>query len=296
MSKILVVEDRVSDVIFLKKILERENHTVVYAENGKTALSLVESNDLDMVILDIVLPDIDGFEVCKRIRNDNRFISLPVLFYSAIKTIDDKLLGLEMGASDFLSKSADERELLVRIKNLLKAKSKIDSAISSSFYDSVTNVHSPYYFQHRLEDECARSRRYKRDLSCLMVDVDNFKAVNNAFGYQAGDRVLRKIGQLVKKNIRIADEVCRYEEDEFGVLLPETNLRGAYALAERVRQFMALSDDLRAECSLNLTVSCGVTQFNNDMKTVKELITHANQALIKAKQEGPNQTRFYPAR
>lgn len=296
MSKILVVEDRVSDVIFLKKILEREKYTVVYAENGKTALSLVESNDLDLVILDIVLPDIDGFEVCKRIRNDNRFISLPVLFYSAIKTIDDKLLGLEMGASDFLSKSADERELLVRIRNLLKAKGKIDSAISSSFYDSVTNVHSPQYFQHRLEDECTRSRRYKRDLSCLMIDVDNFKVVNNTFGYPAGDRVLKKVAELVAKNIRLADEVCRYKEDEFGVLLPETNLRGAYALAERVRQFMALSDDLRAECSLNITVSCGVTQFSNDIKNVKELITQANQALTEAKQDGRNQTKFYNLR
>ncbi|MBU4304060.1 MAG: diguanylate cyclase [Candidatus Omnitrophica bacterium] len=295
-NRILVVDDTITDVLYLKKVLENVNYEVSYAENGNSALSLLEKDTPDMVILDILLPDIDGFEVCKRIRANDRFLTLPILFYSAIRTTDDKLLGLEMGASDFLSKSADERELLIRIKNLLKTKSKIDTAINSSLVDSITNVYSSQYFQHRIHDECIRSRRYKRDLSCMIVDVDNFKTINTTFGYQTGNRVLRKIADLVRQNIRSADEVCRYKEDEFGVLLPETNLRDAFSVAERVRQFMALSDAIRTECTVDLTVSCGISYFSNDVKDMTDLVAQATLALRQAKMEGRNQTRFFQGR
>jgi len=294
--KILAVEDTLTDVIFLKKTLESEPYDISYAENGRDALALIERDTPDLVILDIVLPDIDGFEVCKRIRSNDRFVSLPILFYSAIKTVDEKLLGLEMGASDFLPKSADSRELLVRIRNLLRAKKKIDAAINSSFYDSLTNVYSSQYFQHRLYDECVRSRRYKRDFSCMMLDVDNFKVVNNTFGFHTGDRILKKIAELVIQNIRGADEVCRFKEDEFAVILPETDLRGAYAVAERVRQYMAMSDTLRNECTIGLTVSCGVSYFSNEVKDMNDLVGQASDALKQAKDEGRNTTRFYTRR
>ncbi len=295
-NKILVVEDTLTDIMFLKKILEKEGFEVTYSENGKDALLALEKNTPDLVILDIVLPDIDGFEVCKRIRNNDRFISLPVLFYSAIKTIDDKLLGLEMGASDFLPKSTGERELIIRIKNLLKSKAKIDAAISTSFVDPITNVYSLQYFEHRIQDECVRSRRYKRDLSCIIIDADNFNNINNTFGTQTGNRVLKKVAEIVSHNIRSADEVCRYKEDEFTILLPETDLRSAYAVAERVRQYMAISDDIRKECTVDLTISCGVSYFSNDVKDKNELVSQANQALAQAKKGGGNQTRFYLTR
>ncbi len=292
-SKILVVEDSISDVVFLKKTLENENYDLNYAENGKDALALIKNDTPDLVILDILLPDIDGYEVCRRIRNNDSLVNLPVLFYSAIKTIDEKLLGLEMGASEFLSKSTDDRELLARIRNLLKTKKKIDTAIASSFYDPLTNVYSPQYFEHRINDECLRSRRYKRDLSCMLMDVDKFEMINNTFGTHTGDRTLKKIAELVQKNIRSADEVCRYKEDEFAVLLPETNLREAYAIAERVRQYLCMSDDLRNECTVDLTVSCGVSFYGSGVKDTAELISQANTALKQAKKEGSNQTKFY---
>jgi diguanylate cyclase (GGDEF)-like protein len=292
-NKILIVEDTISDVIFLKKTLEKENYDINYAENGKDALALISKDTPDLVILDILLPDIDGYEVCRRIRANESWVNLPVLFYSAIKTVDEKLLGLEMGASEFLSKSADDRELLARIRNLLKAKKRIDAAISTSFYDPLTNVYSTQYFEHRIEDECIRSRRYKRDFSCMLMDVDKFEKINDTFGTHVGDRLLRKIAEVVKSNIRSADEVCRYKEDEFGILLPETNLRGAYAIAERVRQYLCMSDDLRKECTVDLTVSCGVSYYGNEVKDTKQLINQADTALQQAKKEGYNQTKFY---
>ncbi|MBI4846036.1 MAG: diguanylate cyclase [Candidatus Omnitrophica bacterium] len=292
-ERILVVEDTLADVMFLKKTFEGLNYEITYAENGMNALSILDNDPPDLVILDILLPDIDGFEVCKRIRNDDRFINTPILFYSAIRTSDDKILGLEMGASDFLSKSADDRELLVRVKNLLKIKKKIDSALSISFYDSITKVYSLQYFHHRMYDECVRSRRYKRDLSCMLIDIDNFKVINNTFGIQTGNRVLKKIAELVSQNTRHVDEVCRYKEDAFGLVLPETDLRNAYSAAERIRQYLAMTEDLRTECSLNITVSCGVSYYNEKVTDFNNLIENAHTALLQAKQAGKNQTKFY---
>ncbi len=292
-SKIMVVEDTYRDFEFLKNTLKKENYEIIYAQDGRDALSLLEKDTPDLVILDILLPDIDGFEVCKRIKENKRFVNLPVLFYSVIKTVDEKLLGLETGASDFLSKSADPRELLIRVRNLLKAKRQIDETIKFSFYDTITNVYNRRYFQHRLNDECIRSRRYQRAFSCLMIDVDHFKKINNNFGRATGDRVLKKVAETLSLNIRSADEICRYEEDKFGVLLPETDLRGAYSAAERIRHFIAMSDAVKTECQTNLTVSCGVSAFNKNINDTHELVDQANRALSEAKLEGRNQTIAY---
>ena len=294
MRKILIVEDNPIDAKNLQETLARENYQTITAGDGKTAFQMMEKENPDMVILDILLPDTDGFEVCRQIRKNDRFINIPVLFYSVIKTIDDKLLGLEMGASDFLSKSSEKRELLARIKNLLQEKDKIEQALMSKFFDPLTSLYSGEYFQHRVDDECVRSKRYKHDFACMLIDVDNFGKVNNTFGTKTGDRILKKIGEIVKTNTRDADEICRYKEDEFGILLPETDLRQAYSVAERIRLFMNNTHALRNECTMEVTISCGVSSFfsstyENDKS---QIISLANQAVRLAKKEGRNQTQF----
>lgn len=292
-NKILIVEDNPSDATFLKTTLGREDYQIIHAKTGTEAFHLLEKETPDLIILDILLPDIDGFEVCRRIRQNDRFLSLPVLFYSVIKTIDEKFLGLEMGASDFLTKTADTRELLIRIKNLLRAKRKIDEVIEQSLYDGLTKVYNRTYFHHRLEDECELSKRYKRNFSCTIIDIDNFKNINETYGYLMGDRVLKRAAEFMRDNIRCVDEICRYREDEFGVLFPETNLEEAYLAAERIRQYMLLSDLGQTQCPVRLTISCGVSSFNEEVKDTDDLLAQAITALSHAKQDGRNQTRAY---
>ncbi len=294
MRKILIVEDNPIDAKSLEDTLHQENYTTVVAPDGKTAFRLLEKENPDLVILDILLPDTDGFEVCKQIRKNSKYISTPVLFYSVIKTIDDKLLGLEMGASDFLSKSSEKRELLARIKNLLEEKDKIENALRSKFFDPLTSLYSGEYFKHRVDDECIRSKRYKHDFSCMLIDVDNFGKVNNTFGNKTGDRILKKIGDIVKTNTRDADEICRYKEDEFGILLPETDLRQAYSVAERIRLFMNNTHALRNECTMDITISCGVSSFFSSSyeNNKSQVISLDDQAVKLAKKEGRNQTQF----
>lgn len=290
-NKILIVEDDLNDLEVLKDKLK--SYELITAANGKDGLELLERENPDLVILDILIPDIDGFEICRRIRKSQPYGNLPVLFHTNVNTIDDRLLGLEMGASDFLNKSADERELLVRVKNLLSAKEVIDEMKNLSVIDNLTSTYNRTYFQHRLDDELRRSRRYKRAFSCVIIDIDNFKRINDEYGYITGDNVLKKFTRITLKNIRDTDVLCRYKGDQFIWLLPETELNDAYNAAERVRQFIITSDISDGELKINLTVSCGVSSFSDFSKEANELICQAEQALNKAKKDGANQTRVY---
>ncbi|RKY36293.1 MAG: hypothetical protein DRP78_04025 [Candidatus Omnitrophota bacterium] len=292
-SKILIVEDSIEDIEYLQNILQSENYQLINAKNGTTALALLDKEIPDLVILDILLPDIDGYEICRRIRKDERFFSLPVLFHTKVSTIDEKLIGLEMGASDFLTKGSDVRELLVRIRNLLSKKKIIDEKIKFSVLDSLTSTYNRLYFQHRLDDEFQRSKRYENIFSCVIIDVDNFKKVNNTFGYITGDSVLKNLADTMRQNIRTADILCRYGGDEFAALLPETDLRSAYLVAEKMRQFIMSYDLGKNDSSVSLTVSSGVSCFNKDIKSTDVLMDQANHALCLAKEKGCNQTRVY---
>ncbi|MCP4650782.1 MAG: diguanylate cyclase [PVC group bacterium] len=291
--KILIVEDNLDDFQKLKIVLEENNYEVKHTATGKETFELLSEEVPDLVILDILLPDTDGFEVCKRIRKDKRFLSLPVLFYSIIRTIDDKLLGLEMGAADFLPKGTNNRELLMRIKNLLKRKEKLDEVLNHPFHDNVTKAFNQEYFQHRLQKECARSKRYNRNLSFAIIDVDKFEMVTNMFGHQTGNCLLKKIAETVQANIRTVDEVCRFGQDQFGVLFPEADLRDAFFSTDRVRQIWATSEIGKQICTMQVTISCGVSAFGKDTVDKNDLVAQTQAALKKAKTEGENRTRSF---
>lgn len=291
--RILVVEDNASDREFLQATLAREGYSSLSAITGEEALVQIEQSPPDLVILDILLPDIDGFEVCKRIREDERLISLPVLFYTTITTIDEKLIGLESGASDFLTKSSDERELLVRIKNLLQTKERLEKKLKQSYRDEITTVFKRAYVEQRLKEECERSNRYSRDFSYAVVDVDNFNKINLSYGYAIGNNVLQKVAEFVGRQIRSSDIICRHKEDEFGLLLPETTLQQGFMMAERIRRFFVETKDFRTATSLEITVSCGVTAFQKTIKNPTELFQQADTAVTDAKHKGRNRTRAY---
>jgi diguanylate cyclase (GGDEF)-like protein len=292
--KILVVEDNANDLEALKQKLKNEAYELIHAPDGKTAFLLLEKEKPDLVILDVLLPDIDGFEICRRIRKSEQHISLPILFHTTVNTTDEKLIGLEMGASDFLNKNADERELIVRIRNLLALKKTIDNQVKLSVIDSLTTIYNKVYFQHRIDDEFARGRRYKRNFCCAIIDIDYFKQVNDLFGYVAGDMVLKKLAAIFRQNIRGADVLCRYGGDEFGWLLPETEIDDAYLAVERLRQFVVTSELGKDECRVSLTISCGLSCLEDVLENkTEEIFTNAVNALNKAKTKGRNQTRVY---
>lgn len=292
-NKILIVEDTAQDCEALMKKLEHEPYELLIARDGAAALAIVDSSAPDLIILDILLPDIDGFEICRRIRANPNYLSVPILFHTTVNTLDEKLIGLQLGASDFLTKDADERELLVRVRNLLAAKQRIDERIALSVIDGLTQVYSKMYFQYRIGEEFERCRRYKREFCCVIIDIDGFKNINDAHGFVTGNAVLRKVAGVIKQNIRDADVLCRYGGDEFGWLLPETKFDDAYLAAERLRHFMLTADVGVQENALGLTISCGVSSYAIAGGGTDELFFQATEALRKAKSGGRNQTRVF---
>ncbi len=294
-NKIFIVEDELKDIDFLKKTLKKEKYEVIHAKDGKTAFNLLAKDVPDLIILDIVLPDTDGFEICKRIRQDERLENLPILFFTQSSKIDDKLLGLQLGASDFLTKTSDERELLIRIKNLLRSKRLYDEMVKLSVIDSLTHIYNRRYFQHRMLDEIERGKRYNREFCCIIIDVDNFKPINDTYGHPVGDAVLKKIAAFLRRSTRTSDVLCRYGGDEFGLLLPETDLRGAYTTAERIRKLMEKTDvGQPPELSIYVTLSFGISSLvAGGAWGMDELVTQADVALYKAKRHGRNQTVVY---
>ncbi|MFH1459774.1 MAG: diguanylate cyclase [Candidatus Omnitrophota bacterium] len=292
-NKILIIEDNLEDLDILKRKLQNDSYEIIVANEGKSALSLIDQEKPDLIILDIILPDIDGFEICRRIRKNEQYMYLPILFYTSIDTIDEKIVGLEIGASDFLNKNADERELLLRIRNLLNGKNILEETIKFSVIDSLTGSYNRIYFKYRIFDEFELCKRYKRNFSCVFVDIDDFKQINDACGYIEGNNILRDFAQRLRQNIRAADILCRYSGNRFCWMLPETDLHEGYLAAERLRQFFITSEIGKAENKVCLNISCGVSSFLDAPNGVDELLEQSEQALKKAKDQGKNQTRVF---
>jgi two-component system cell cycle response regulator len=228
------------------------------------------------------------------LRSEERFLSIPILFFTASINMDNKLLGLQLGASDFLGKSCDERELLLRIRNLMRYKKQYDEMVKLSVIDSLTHVYNRRYFQHRLMDEFERARRYDREFCCMIIDVDHFKNINDSHGHPVGDDVLKHVAAILRRNTRAADVLCRYGGDEFGLLLPETNFPGAFVSAERVRTIVEKTDFTKTDSPVKVTLSFGISSLiEGGAMGMDELVTQADVALYQAKRNGRNQICFY---
>jgi diguanylate cyclase (GGDEF)-like protein len=293
-SKILVVEDTQKDFDFLKTTLEKEKYDIIRSNDGKQLIEMMGQETPDLIVLDLLLPDTDGFELCRRIRSEERYMSIPILFFTSSMNLDNKLLGLQLGASDFLGKDCDPRELTIRVKNLLNYKRLYDNVVKLSVIDSLTHVYNRRYFQHRLRDEFERGRRYGREFCCVIIDVDHFKEVNDSKGHPVGDKVLKTIAAILRSNIRAADVLCRYGGDEFGLLLPETNFQGAYVTAERVRSKVEKTNLNNPEDPVLISLSIGISSLiEGGALEMDELVTQADVALYQAKRSGRNQIGFY---
>ncbi|MFH1459773.1 MAG: diguanylate cyclase [Candidatus Omnitrophota bacterium] len=293
-STILIVEDNPLDLEVVKKILSEAGYEVIYAVDGKGTFAILEEAAPDLIILDLMLPDTDGFEICKFLQKNDRWMNVPIIFLSSSDSLGNKLMGLKLGASDFLSKGCNEKELLLRVRNLLRVKKIYDETLRLTIIDSLTRVYNRRYFQYRLMDEFQRGKRYERQFCCMIMDIDNFKSINNSLGKPKGDQILKKVAVVLRANMRTADILCRYGGDEFGVLLPETDFHGAQVMAERLKNLVAQTNLDEIEKSLKITLSCGISSLvDNHPADREELLTQADVALHQAKKTGQNIIGLY---
>jgi diguanylate cyclase (GGDEF)-like protein len=293
---ILVVDDATSNIEILNGVLDSD-YEILFATCGKDALEIIKEQMPDLILLDIVMPDIDGYEVCTRIKADAKTQEIPVIFITAMGQEEDESKGLNAGAIDYITKPIRPSIVKARIRNHLELKRYRDSLKTLSTVDGLTGVGNRRRFDEILSREWLRARRNLSPISLLLMDIDFFKAYNDHYGHLAGDDCLRKVAAgLSGIARRPADLLARYGGEEFVLLLPETDAEGGLKIANRVREKM---DHLKIPHAFSaaasyVTLSIGVaTMVPTDEETFNELIKRSDELLYEAKQNGRNQVRSY---
>ncbi|CAK0760705.1 two-component system, chemotaxis family, response regulator WspR [Azospirillaceae bacterium] len=233
--KILIVDDVISNIQIMSRILKND-YEVFFAANGEKALDIAGSKFPDIILLDVMMPGMDGYEVCSRLKSNIDTQNIPVIFVSARDDLDAETHGLDVGAIDFITKPFNPLIVKARIRNHLTLKRQADQLRRLSFIDGLTGIANRRRFQETLEREWRRCRRNQFSLGLFILDVDNFKAYNDGYGHQAGDECLRLIAQAINcLFLRSGDLAARYGGEEFVCLVPETDLDGALALGGAIR-------------------------------------------------------------
>ncbi|MBS4069262.1 MAG: diguanylate cyclase [Sulfurimonas sp.] len=299
---LLVDDDR-----FMQRITEdalvRLGYRVDTAANGKIALKMLEKGDYPLVISDWVMPEMDGVELCRAIRDSHRQQYTYIILLTSQARQDDIIKGLEAGADEYLVKPVNPAELTVRIKTarrIIDLERSLQRSLGEikrlSLTDALTGVFNRRYLDDRLLQELKRAYRYERPLSIAMLDLDHFKAVNDRYGHQAGDTVLRVCASQVRESIRgEVDWLARYGGEEFVVVLPETELNGALIVAERLRKMISGLIISEEGHEIRVSTSIGVashTPIEQHLAVNADQLIHvADTCLYQAKQNGRNQVK-----
>ena len=292
--KILVVDDIPSNVHVLSRIL-KDDYDIYFATDGEKALDLVQARMPDLVLLDIMMPGMDGFEVCRRIKSDPATHDIPVIFISAKSEVEDETRGLEVGAIDFITKPISPPIVKARVRNHLLLKRQADLLRSLSFLDGLTGIANRRRFDDAMTREWRRCTRSHLPLSLIILDVDHFKAYNDEYGHKAGDECLRLVAELLADRARRpSDLVARYGGEEFVCLLPETDGTGAIRVAEGFRAAVAEQRIPHAQSPVApfVTISLGVATVTPSADGSPERLAEmADQLLYRAKRAGRNRVQ-----
>ena len=289
---ILVVDDMTTTLLLLHDLL-KDTYEVKIAKSGTKALEILESpNDIDLILLDVEMPDINGYEVCKRIKNNETIKNIPIIFITGRTSQEDEEYGLNLGAIDYITKPFNKAIVKLRIKNYLNLKIKNDMLEKLSMYDGLTNIRNRRFFDETFEKTFSEIKRDKKSLAVLMIDIDFFKPYNDNYGHGQGDETLRKVAKALEKTIkRASDFVARYGGEEFVILLKDINKDGVEAVANNllnaVRELKITHEFSKIENYV--TVSIGVSYYNSSSDITKlELLLKADETLYNVKNSGRN--------
>jgi two-component system cell cycle response regulator len=294
MAKLLVAEDDPDAGLLMQYVLKRGGHCIRLVSGGQAVLDACSEEVPDLILLDVTMPDLDGYEVARVLKSRPDTQDVPIVFVTGSAEVHHKVAGLTLGANDYITKPFHRDELLARVEVALRLKREADSLKSAnarlaalSVTDGLTGVYNRRHLDQRVAEEVARSRRHGFPLSCLMVDVDHFKAINDGYGHPVGDRLLRGVAAVLRQQTRAADIVGRYGGDEFMVVAPSTALLSALVVGERIRATVAQREVTVAGKPVQITVSIGVAQLapNGDCES---LVAAADRALLAAKAAGRN--------
>jgi len=299
-ARILVVDDEPKVLDHFEELLRSEGYDVIRAGDGRKALACVRDDKPDLVILDVVMPELDGLEVCRILKSRPGSQFLPIIIVTGKSDIDSRVEGLKLGADDYMIKPAESRELVARIEALLRIKDLQDQIASSlkevedkSVTDALTGLYNSRYLQERIKDEFKRAERYSEPLSCIAIQMDTYDSLLKQSGQDRTDDVVRQVAGILKNGVREFDVVVRNTDDRFVILLPRTHFTGSLSVATRIWKSLH-KVTFESNGPLEVPISMGVAFFpNKDVTSANALIGQAEQALQKAAEAGANQICLY---
>lgn len=315
-STIFIVDDTHINLQLLNLLLTRQGYRVLTFSEGSTALAAIQNDLPDLVLLDIMMPGMDGYEVCQQLKALNATKDIPIIFISALSDVFDKVKAFSLGAVDYIIKPFQSEEVIARVSTHLTIR-KLQQSLQEknmllereiterksiqveleriAITDPLTGLYNRRHFFNLGEVEFGKSQRYKRPLSVILLDADNFKQINDSYSHAAGDQALMHLAAQLNLHIRSVDIVARYGGEEFIILLPETPAQEAYQVAERIRETVQNSVLTYENHQFRYTLSLGIADNRSCERCAKfEMILNmADRALYQAKANGRNCSILY---
>ena len=286
-QKILIIDDNNENIKVAANIIKADNNIVWATLNVKEGIKIAEMKSPDLILLDVQMPIMDGYEACRILKSKPETKNIPIMFMTA-RTDDESIhRAYKAGAVDYITKPIKKLELLARVQTQLKLSNMIKCLKEASVTDGLTKLYNHKKILELLNLEIDRAKRYKRPLSIMMLDIDRFKSVNDEYGHVVGDKVLEQLAFEVKEQIRDLDTVGRYGGEEFLIIFPEINKSQAYQVAERLRKSV---ESLTFDNGLTITISGGLSEFTDEKDQF--LVNEADNNLYKAKNSGRNKIAY----
>ncbi|MCL6559787.1 MAG: diguanylate cyclase [Firmicutes bacterium] len=283
-GEILIVDDDNALLLAIKERLEMEGFDVKTSNSGAQTLETLSRHPyIDIIVLDIIMPDMGGLELCRRIRQNESWQNTPIIFLTAESSLDSKLFGFEAGADDYLAKPFALEELVVRVKTMFKRRNYYRELC---LRDSLTGAFNRRYLSQRIAEEIARCGRTGQRFSIFILDLDDFKEINDKYGHLAGDKVLVELAKFLRSETRKSDVVSRYGGEEFVILFPDTPLDASIPVVYRLKNSFTTRMFNHCDKSFFVSFSIGAAEYPGNGKNEEELIGWADKGLYQAKSGG----------
>lgn len=313
-ATILIVDDHPTNLQVLLDSLQNSGYRTLIARNGEGAIKQAAFANPDLILLDVMMPGIDGFEACRRIKADETTRDIPVIFMTALTDTVDKVKGFEAGGVDYITKPFDQVELLARLKahlelrryqkalqysnqqlaainaDLRKAQHQLELAAKT---DPLTQLSNRRDMIEKLEYEQVRHKRSQHPFAVIIGDIDDFKQFNDLYGHDCGDFVLVSVSKTLRATVREQDGVARWGGEEFLLMLPETPLKQAGGVAEKLRNAIHATALMYKGQTLSVSMTFGVSACERYEETIDDCVKHADIALYRGKEHGKNRVELF---
>ena len=285
--KVLIIDDSPDALALAKARLASEGLDILCAGGAIEGLATVERERPDLILLDVDMPDMSGFDVCRQLKESVELCMIPIVFLSGSDNAEDKAKGLDLGGMDYVTKPFDSFELRARVRAALRMKRLQDMLVEYAMVDPLTGLPNRRALMERLALEWARVQRRGEPLSVVMADIDHFKNVNDTYGHAVGDEVLRQVAGAIASQCRETDMPARYGGEEFLIVVPGELASSATSLAERCRKAVEESNLTIGSQVITQTATFGVADTTN-ASSIELLINAADEALYRGKTSGRN--------